>query len=137
MTTAGDLMTPGAECVSDTDTLNEAARKMRDYDVASLPICGHDGRLVGMLSDRDIVVKALAEGADPATVTAGSLAEGKPATIDAGDSVEEAIETMKAYEVRRIPVVEHETLVGMLEHDDLANALPPEMVSELFDELSG
>ena len=57
MPTARDLMTKGAECVNSTETLVDAARKMRDLDVGALPICGEDQRLKGMLTDRDIVVK--------------------------------------------------------------------------------
>ena len=69
MATARELMTEGAECVNSTDTLVEAARKMRDLDVGALPICGEDQRLKGMLTDRDIVVKCLAEGNDPNSVS--------------------------------------------------------------------
>lgn len=56
MTTAREIMTGGAECVGENETLVDAARKMRDLDVGSLPICGDDNRLRGMVSDRDIVV---------------------------------------------------------------------------------
>ena len=59
-----------------------------------MPICGEDDRLKGMLTDRDIVVKVLAEGKDPADVRPASSAEGKPVTIGADDSVEEALRTM-------------------------------------------
>jgi CBS-domain-containing membrane protein len=65
MATARDLMTKGAECVNSTETLVDAARKMRDLNVGALPICGEDQRLKGMLTDRDIVVKCIAEGKDP------------------------------------------------------------------------
>ena len=57
MTSARDIMTGGAECIGENETLDEAARKMRDLDVGSLPICGEDNRLKGMLTDRDIVVE--------------------------------------------------------------------------------
>ena len=62
MATARELMTQGVECVNSTETLVEAARKMRDLDVGAMPICGEDQRLKGMLTDRDIVVKCIAEG---------------------------------------------------------------------------
>ena len=65
MATARDIMTGGVECVGENETLDDAARKMRDLDVGSLPICGEDNRLKGMLTDRDIVVRCLAEGGDP------------------------------------------------------------------------
>src|SRR3954468_12153782 len=85
MTTARELMTPGAECAGENETLVEAARKMRDLDVGALPICGEDDRLKGMLTDRDIVVKCLAEGGDPNSTKAGDLAQGEPVTIGADD----------------------------------------------------
>ena len=89
MATARELMSQGVECVNPTETLVEAARKMRDLDVGALPIRGEDQRLKGMLTDRDIVVKCIAEGKDPNDVTAADLAQGKPVTIGADDSAEE------------------------------------------------
>ena len=63
-------MTGGVECIGETETLQDAARKMRDLDIGSLPICGEDNRLKGMLSDRDIVVRCVADGGDPGAVRA-------------------------------------------------------------------
>jgi CBS domain-containing protein len=68
MTTAHDIMTPDAECAGADETLVEAAGKMRDLDVGALPICGPDDRLAGMITDRDITVRAVPEGRDPSTV---------------------------------------------------------------------
>ena len=95
MATARDIMTGNAECVSVNDTLADAARKLRDLDVGAMPICGDDNRLKGMLTDRDIVVKCIAEGGDPSSTKVSELAEGKPVTIGADASVEEALRTMK------------------------------------------
>ena len=81
MATARDIMSGGAQCVNENETLEAAARKMKELDVGSLPICGGDNRLKGMLTDRDIVIKCLAAGGDPRTATAGEFAEGKPVTI--------------------------------------------------------
>ena len=91
--TAREVMTGGAECIGENDTLLDAAKRLAELDVGAMPICGEDDRLKGMLSDRDIVVKALAEGR-PGATRAGSSAEGKPVTIGADDSVEEALRTM-------------------------------------------
>ena len=131
-----DAMTAGAECVGEKETLVDAARKMADLDVGSLPICGEDNRLKGMVSDRDIVVKVLARGGDPNTVTAGELGEGKPVTIGADDSLEEALRTMSEYAVRRLPVIDGHDLVGMLSQADLAKALPDESAGDLIQALS-
>ncbi|TDO58825.1 MULTISPECIES: CBS domain-containing protein [Kribbella] len=124
MTTARDLMTPGAECVGENETLVLAARKMRDLDVGALPICGEDNRLKGMLTDRDIVVKCIADGGDPTKATAGSFGQGKPVTIGADDSIEEALQTMEAHQVRRLPVIDGHDLVGMLAQADVVQAMP-------------
>jgi CBS domain-containing protein len=136
MATARDIMTPGAECIGENDTLVDAARKMRDLDVGALPICGEDNRLKGMLTDRDIVVKVLAEGGDPQSTKAGSLGQGKPVTIGADDSVEEALRTMKQYGVRRLPVIDGHDLVGMVSQADVARNLPEDKVGDLVEAIS-
>ena len=86
MTTARDIMTPNPECIGENDDLQMAATKLRDLGVGALPICGEDKRLKGMVTDRDIVVKVLAQGKDPADVTAGELAQGEAVTIGADDA---------------------------------------------------
>ena len=136
MTTAREIMSPGAECIGENETLVEAARKLRDLDIGSMPICGEDDRLKGMLTDRDIVVKCIADGGDPSTVTAGSLAEGKPVTIGADDSIEEALETMKQHQVRRLPVIDGHELVGMLAQADIARAMSSDATGQLVEEVS-
>jgi CBS domain-containing protein len=136
MVTARELMTEGAECIGENETLVVAARKMRDLDVGALPICGEDDRLKGVLTDRDIVVKCLADGGDPSTTTAGTYGQGKPVTIGADDSAEEALQTMAKYQVRRLPVIDGHRLVGMLSQADVARSLPEEKVGELLAEVS-
>jgi CBS domain-containing protein len=131
MATAREIMTGRAECVGENETLEAAARKMKDLDVGSLPICGEDNRLKGMLTDRDIVVKCLAEGGDPRTATAGQFAEGKPVTIGADDSIEEAIRTMQDHQVRRLPVIDGHNLVGVVSQADIARNYPEDRVGEL------
>lgn len=79
-----------AECVNEHETLLSAAAKMRELDAGALPICGDDDRLHGILTDRDIVVKCLAVGGDPASMTTGDLAQGKPYTISADGIISEA-----------------------------------------------
>lgn len=117
-------MTPGVECVGEKESLTVAARKMRELHVGALPICGEDNRLKGMLTDRDIVVKCVADGGDPSKTTAGAFAQGKPVTIGADDSIEEALRTMEKYQVRRLPVIDGQELVGMLAQADVVQASP-------------
>jgi CBS domain-containing protein len=135
-TVARDIMSGGVECVGEKETLEQAARKLKELDVGSLPICGEDNRLKGMLTDRDIVVKCLAEGGDPRSVTAGELGEGKPVTIGADDSIEQAIRTMQEHKVRRLPVIDGHELVGILSQADIARNYPEERVGELVEFIS-
>ena len=134
--TARDVMSPDAECIGESDSVLDAARKLRDLGVGSMPICGEDDRLNGMLTDRDIVVKVLAEGKDPAATTAGELGEGKPVTIGADDSVEDALRTMTNNKVRRLPVIDGHDLVGIVSQADLARNIDEEKVGELVEAIS-
>ena len=136
MTVARDLMTPDPKCVKEDQTLADAARMMRDLDVGALPICGNDDRLKGMVTDRDIVVKCIAEGGDPNTVTAGSLAEGKPVTIGADDDIREALEVMQDHQVRRLPVIDGHDLVGIIAQADIARELSVSQIAETVAEIS-
>ena len=104
--TAREVMTSPCECVGEKDTVADAAKKLAELEVGSMPICGEDDRLKGMLTDRDIVVKVIAKGKDPSDVTAGDLGEGKPVTIGADDSVEEALSVMSEHAIRRLPVID-------------------------------
>jgi CBS domain-containing protein len=104
--------------------------------VGSLPICGEDNRLHGMLTDRDIVVKALAKGRNPADVTAAELATGKPVTIGADDDAAEILRTMSQHKVRRLPVIDGHQLVGIVAVADVARALPDRPVGDLIDAIS-
>jgi CBS domain-containing protein len=134
--TAREVMTGGAECIGENDTILDAAKRLAQLDVGAMPICGEDDRLKGMLSDRDIVVKVLAEGKDPASTRAGELAQGKPVTIGADDSVEEALHTMAEHKVRRLPVIDGHELIGIISQADLAKNVDEEEVGELVEAIS-
>jgi CBS domain-containing protein len=136
MTTARDIMTPSPVCAGENENLLDVAKKLRDEAVGALPICGEDNRLKGMVTDRDIVVRCLAEGLDPATTTAGQLGDGKPVTIGADDSVEEALATMSEHQVRRLPVIDGHDLVGMVSLADVARSLPEDKVGSLTEAIS-
>ncbi|HEY0641466.1 MAG TPA: CBS domain-containing protein [Pseudonocardiaceae bacterium] len=135
-TTARDLMTPDPTCVRADESVREAAGRMATLDVGALPICGEDNRLKGMLTDRDIVVKVLAEGRDPGSVRAGDLAQGEAVTIGADDGAEEILRTMRDHQVRRLPVIDGHDLVGIVAVADVARALPDAPVGDLLDALS-
>jgi len=136
MPKARDIMTPDVTCIGEKDSLTQAARKMAELDVGALPICGEDNRLKGMLTDRDIVVRALAQGRNPDDVTAGELAEGKPITMGADDDVSDVLLTMSSHQVRRLPVIDGHDLVGMVAVADVARALSDRPVGDLVDAIS-
>jgi CBS domain-containing protein len=134
--TAREVMSGGVECVGENETVLDAAKKLADLDVGSMPICGEDNRLKGMLTDRDIVVKVLAAGKDPADTRTGELGEGKPVTIGADDSVDEALRTMTEHKVRRLPVIDGHDLVGIVSQADLATNIDEEKVGDLVEAIS-
>ena len=129
-------MSTNVECASVNDTLVDAARKMRDLDVGALPICGDDNRLKGMLTDRDITVKAVAEGRDPSSVQVSEFADQKPVTIGADDSLEEALRTMTEHDVRRLPVIDGHDLVGMVSQADISQNLSGVQTGALVEDIS-
>ena len=135
-TTARDIMSSGVECAQENETVQDAAKKLAELNVGSLPICGEDDRLKGMITDRDIVVKVIAEGKDPSSTKVSELAEGKPVTIGADDSVEAALDTMSEHKVRRLPVVDGRDLVGVISQADIARNLPDEKIGDLVEAIS-
>lgn len=134
--TVREVMTPAPTCIGENETIAVAAQRLAELDVGSMPICGEDQRLKGMLTDRDIVIKVVARGQDPAQVTAGSLAQGKPVTIGADESLEEAERTMSEHQVRRLPVIDGHDLVGMLSQADLARSLAASQTGDMVRDIS-
>lgn len=136
--TAREIMSDDCTCVGENETVLDAARRLAELDVGALPICGEDDRLKGMLTDRDIVVKVLAAGKDPAATRAGELGQGDGQTITVGadDSVAEALHTMARYQVRRIPVIDGRRLVGIVAQADVARNIEEEQVGELVEAIS-
>lgn len=135
---ARDVMSPDVTCVGENETLLDASRRLAELDVGALPICGEDDRLKGMLTDRDIVVKALAQGKDPGSTRAGELGagDGKTVTIGADDSIDEALRTMIDHKVRRLPVIDSGRLVGIISQADVATNVDEERVGNLVVAIS-
>ncbi|MCX4677751.1 CBS domain-containing protein [Streptomyces sp. NBC_01433] len=131
MTTAKDIMHAGARWIPAHETLDRAAQLMREHNVGALPISanGEQDRMVGILTDRDIVVGCVAKGHDPSKVTAGDLAQGTPRWIDAGAGVDAVLEEMQDHRIRRLPVVENKMLIGMISEADLAQHLSDEQIA--------
>ncbi|RAY16093.1 CBS domain-containing protein [Actinomadura craniellae] len=133
MTTAREIMHEGAQCVGESESLLSAARMMRDLGVGALPICGEDDRLKGIITDRDIVIKCIAEGKNPADAMAGELAQGAPQCVNANDDAEKVVQMMERRQIRRVPVLENKRLVGMISEADLARSLPEDKLAEFVE----
>ncbi|HYO61748.1 MAG TPA: CBS domain-containing protein [Actinomycetota bacterium] len=134
--TAREIMTQSAECIGENDSILDAAKMMSKSDIGAMPICGEDNRLKGMLTDRDIVVKVIAEGRDPSEVKAGELGQGKPVTIGADDSIGLAIKTMADHQVRRLPVIDGHDLIGIVSIGDIAKNADEDDVGSLLELVS-
>ena len=132
---ARDIMHPGAECITENDTLEVAAQKMRDLGVGSLPVCGADDRLHGIITDRDIVVRCVAEGRDPAQTRATNLAQGTVYWVDAAADVDEVLRAMEDHRVKRLPVIDKHRLVGVISEADLARNLSEDRLADFVEKV--
>ena len=135
MTTARDIMTSGADYVESSTTVLDAAKKLATEDFGALPICDGD-QLQGMITDRDIVVKVLAKGMDPATTKVIDLVQGEVVTIGADDSIDEISRTMSEHQVRRLPVIDGTKLVGMVSQADLARSGDDKLAGDTVQAIS-
>ena len=130
-------MHPGAECITEDDTLATAAQRMRDLGVGSLPICGADDRLHGIITDRDIVVRCIAEGRDPAQMRAADLAQGRVYWVDAAADVDEVLREMEDHQIKRLPVIDNHRLVGVISEADIARNLSEDRLAEFVEKVFG
>jgi CBS domain-containing protein len=112
-----DIMTPNPRTVSPDDSIESAARIMRDEDTGAVPVV-QDGRPVGMLTDRDIVIRVVAEGGRAQSVR--EIVSGRVISVSPDATTREATDLMSEHQIRRLPVVENERLVGIVSLGDLA-----------------
>jgi CBS domain-containing protein len=135
---ARDIMTTDCTCIGENDTVLKAAEQLTRLGVGAMPICGEDDRLKGMLTDRDIVTKVLAQHKDPASTQVREIeqGDGQTITIGADDSIEEALKTMSQHQVRRLPVIDGRRLVGIISQADVARNYDEEKVGELVEAIS-
>jgi CBS domain-containing protein len=134
---ARDIMSPDCTCIGETDTVLDAAERLAELDVGAMPICGQDDRLKGMVTDRDIVIKVIAQGKNPASTPVSDLAtQDEVVTIGADDPIEEALRTMTDHKVRRLPVIDGHSLVGIISQADIATNLDEEQVGDLVEAIS-
>jgi CBS domain-containing protein len=130
-----DVMTPAPRTVASSASVVEAARLMRDEDVGALPVAD-DGQVVGVVTDRDLVVRVLAEGADPESTRVADVTSGGTVTVTPDQDLEEALRLMASHQVRRLPVVEGDRLVGILAQADVAQAGDAARVGEVVEAIS-
>jgi CBS domain-containing protein len=115
-----EIMTPGVEVISPEASIREAAEKMRHFDIGPLPVCDGD-RLVGMLTDRDITVRAVAEGCNPVTTRVREVMTSDVVYGFDDQDIQDATRLMEQYQIRRLPVLNRaKRLVGMVSLGDLA-----------------
>jgi len=115
------IMTLAVECVGPDESVQEAAQRMRSLDVGPLPVCGDDGRLLGMITDRDIVVRATAEGLDPRLVRVQDVMSEDVIYCFEDQDVDTAAQLMEEHRIRRLPVLDGDRrLVGIVSLGDLA-----------------
>lgn len=115
-----DLMNSAVVSITPEESAALAARLLSRHDLGSLPVCGQNGRLVGIVTDRDIITRCVAAGEDPSRVPVQDIMSRVPVTIAPGDDIHAAARQMAARQVRRLPVVEGGKVVGMVSLGDLA-----------------
>ena len=130
-----DAMTEDPRSIGASASVVEAARMMREEDIGSLPITD-DGKLVGMITDRDITTRVVADAADPEATSVGDVSSRDPISVEADKEIEEALKLMASHQVRRLPVVESGELVGIVAQADVALKEGEMKTGELVEAIS-
>jgi CBS domain-containing protein len=129
-----EVMTPDPVAVATTATLQHAAEVMRDRAIGDVLVVDEEGSLYGIVTDRDIVVAGIAEGADPAAMSVDQVCTHDPLSLGPDDAVAEAARLMSDRAIRRLPIVDNGNLVGIVSLGDLAIDRDPNSV---LGEISG
>lgn len=131
-----DVMTSEPRTIDAGQSVAYAAKMMRDEDVGLAPIV-EDDKLIGMLTDRDIAIRVVAEGRDPDEVTVREVASRQVVTVDPQQDLDEALRIMAKHQVRRLPVVEEDgRLVGIVAQADVAREGNDKQTGALVEEIS-
>jgi CBS domain-containing protein len=131
-----DVMTDRPRCVTLETPISEVAQLMESEDIGSLPVLEGD-QLAGMITDRDIVLRAVAKGKDPRGMPVREVASRELVTVYAEDDLSSALKKMASQQVRRLPVVDEENrLVGVLAQADVALEVKEKAVGEMVEEIS-
>jgi CBS domain-containing protein len=130
-----DLMTSDPTTVAPETSVFEAAERMAREDVGPLPVVDNDG-LVGIVTDRDLVVRVLAQGRDPKSTTVREVASQEPVTVSADDDLVTTLELLAKHQVRRVPVVDGNRLVGIVAPADVAREVSSSWVGGVVEDIS-
>jgi CBS domain-containing protein len=133
MTVAREVMT-AADPISDDATVAEAARHLASSGFTAVPVCDREGRLCGMVTDRDLVVEVAAAGKLSSETRLIDLVRGEVVSVNVDDSIEQVAATMRDYHTPRVPVVDGDRLVGMLSRSELSRRMPHGLVGASSDE---
>lgn len=136
---AREIMTSNIECVTRDDSIKSAAQIMRDSDVGAVPVVDDRSsmRLVGMITDRDIAIRHVAGGDDRDCNVGDHMTAGRMYTVSPDDDVHQVMSTMKSEQVRRVPVVDGERLVGIIAQADIATGnVDDEETGEVVEKIS-
>lgn len=117
-----DLMNKSVVSITPDESAALAARLLSRHDLGALPVCDRSGQLCGIVTDRDIVLRCIAAGEDPGRVPVGDIMSIAPITVSPEQSITEAAHRMAHSQIRRLPVVENGSVVGMLSLGDLARS---------------
>lgn len=115
-----DVMTPAPVAMSAATPLRAAAEAMRDAQIGDVLVLDQEERLIGIVTDRDLVVRAMAAGADPQSTALGEIATALPVTVAPDEEASSVVELMRQHAVRRVPVVQGTDTVGIVSLGDLA-----------------
>jgi CBS domain-containing protein len=130
-----DAMTEGPRSIGASASAVEAARLMREEHIGSLPVT-EDGQLIGMITDRDLTTRVVAEAADPTTTSVGDVYSRDPISVEPDEDLEVALRLMARHQVRRLPVVESGRLVGIVAQADIALRENETKTGELVEAIS-
>jgi len=131
-----DAMTTNPKTVQRDASVTEAARIMEQADVGSIPVVDTAEILVGMVTDRDIAIRAVAAGLDPRQTKVGDIATDNVSPAYPDEPLDEALEQMAYRQVRRLPVIEDDRVVGILAQADMVHELKPKDAGKLVDQIS-
>ena len=123
--TVEEIMTPDPRTANVDDTVKDAARMMKDNDIGDVIVVA-DGQVTGILTDRDIVVRAVAEGSDASSTDVGEICTTGIEAIEPDATVDDALRTMREHDIRRLPVVKNGRPVGIVSLGDLAVERDPD-----------